>query len=214
MIEVEKIYQRRFEKTKIYRNRVWQTLTSKFFQSFVNTKSSVLDLGCGYGEFIRNINCGKKFALDLNIDSKECVDDAIFIQQDCTKHWELPEKVDVIFTSNFLEHLPTKGAVESTISQCFNNLNPAGIFIAMGPNINVLHGKYWDFWDHHTALTNHSLSELLELKGFSIIKAVPKFLPYSIGRIRLPKIVIHAYIRLPVLWKLFGKQFLIIAKKP
>ena len=26
----------------------------------------VLDLGCGYGEFINNVSCTKKFAMDLN----------------------------------------------------------------------------------------------------------------------------------------------------
>ena len=67
--ELSKIYHRRFARSAAYRNRVWQVLTSEFFRRWVRPTDAVLDLGCGYGEFINNIPAGRKLAMDLNPDA-------------------------------------------------------------------------------------------------------------------------------------------------
>ena len=54
--ELSRIYHRRFIRTAAYRNRVWEVLTRDFFSSWVPPDSSVLDLGCGYGEFINQVH--------------------------------------------------------------------------------------------------------------------------------------------------------------
>ena len=83
----------------------------------------------------------------------------------------------------------------------------------MGPNISVLKGAYWDFWDHHVALSDASLCELLEIHNFEIINVIPKFLPYNMVRIReRPLYLVSIYLKIPLLWKILGKQFLVIAK--
>ena len=41
------------------------------FQQFVGTNDTVVDLACGYGEFINNIHAGQKIAINLNPDSRE-----------------------------------------------------------------------------------------------------------------------------------------------
>jgi predicted SAM-dependent methyltransferase len=56
--------------------------------------------------------------------------------------------LDVIFTSNFFEHLVSKQALSQTILQAKKCLVPGGRLIAMGPNIRFVGGAYWDFWDH------------------------------------------------------------------
>ena len=84
----------------------------------------------------------------------------------------------------------------------------------MGPNIAILKGKYWDFWDHHVALSEASLCELLELNDFTIINSYAKFLPYNMVRVKKrPLFLVYIYLRFPIFWKIFGKQFLIVAKK-
>ena len=93
-------------------------------------------------------------------------------------------------------------------------LKPGGRIIAMGPNISVLKGKYWDFWDHHVPLSDQSLCELLQIHDFTIEQSESKFLPYNMVRVKeRPLFMVSLYLRFPILWKLFGKQFLIIAKK-
>jgi hypothetical protein len=85
----------------------------------------------------------------------------------------------------------------------------------MGPNIKFLPGAYWDFWDHYVPLTELSLKEALESRGFGIERCIPKFLPYTMAAgPRYPLFVLKVYLWLPRLWRIAGKQFLVVALKP
>jgi hypothetical protein len=81
------------------------------------------------------------------------------------------------------------------------------------PNIRYLHGRYWDYFDHHTPLTDYSLGEALTLSGFTLRRVVDRFLPYTIKQRLFPRstLLLGAYLRLPFLWPLFGRQMLIVA---
>ena len=178
---------------------------------------TVLDLGTGYGHFINNIRCKKKLAMDLNAESRSHLfDDVTLLSQDCSAPWRIEsESLDVVFTSNFFEHLPSKDALTATLEQAMRCLCPGGRLIAMGPNIKFTGGTYWDFWDHHLALTELSLKERLETLGFSCLTVEPRFLPYTmVSGPQYPPFAIWLYLRLPIAWRFLGKQFLVIAKKP
>ena len=210
-------YRRRFEAAASYRDRVWQVLTRDYFQRYVRPGAAVLDLGSGWGEFIRNIRADTKYAMDLNPDARRRAGPGVkFFQQDCARPWELPDdSLDVVFTSNFFEHLPTKDALRRTLAQAWRCLRPGGKLICLGPNLRCLPGAYWDFWDHYLPLTDRALAEGLELAGFVIRRRVPRFLPYSMSQgFRPPVGLLSVYLRLPFLWRVFGKQFLVIGKKP
>ena len=85
----------------------------------------------------------------------------------------------------------------------------------MGPNIKFLPGRYWDFWDHHLALTEASLGEGLRLAGFAVDLAIDRFLPYSMSQGFAPPLaLLRTYLRCPFLWRFFGRQFLLVARKP
>ena len=214
--DLQNIYKNRFSNLEGYRNRVWKILINEYFKQYINSSYCVLDLGCGYGEFINNVTCSELHAMDLNPDSRKHLhDDVDFHQQDCSKTWNIePEKFDLIFSSNFFEHLPSKESLESTVSNAKRALKPKGKIIAIGPNIASLKGKYWDFWDHHVALSDQSISELFEIFGFNIEKIVTNFLPYNMVRVRKkPLFMVYLYLKVPFLWKLFGKQFLLVATK-
>ncbi|HJT81388.1 MAG TPA: class I SAM-dependent methyltransferase, partial [Chthoniobacterales bacterium] len=207
--ELQRIYEGRFASTKAYRNRVWQVVVKDFLQPRIGAEQTVLDLGCGYGEFINNVNCAKKFAMDLNPDAAQYLQaDVTLIQQDCSDPWDLPnESLDVVFTSNFFEHLPTKDALAETLRHAMRALRPGGRLIAMGPNIRVLDRTYWDFWDHHIPISDRSLVEVLRFAGFGIEEVYPQFLPYSlVGAPQYPLWTVRAYLRFPVLWRIFGRQ--------
>ena len=79
-----------------------------------------------------------------------------------------------------LEHLPDKQCLKCTLRQAFRCLKPGGRLIAMGPNIKYLPGLYWDFFDHHTILTEASLAEVLVMEGFTLQQVTPRFLPYTL----------------------------------
>jgi SAM-dependent methyltransferase len=214
--ELRSIYQRRFERRADYRTRLWRTLIDAYFQRLVPRDAAVLDLGCGYGEFINNIRCGRKLGMDLNPESRSHLGaDIELISQDCSQPWPLPDaSLDLVFTSNFFEHLPDKLALRDTILQAARCLKPGGRLIALGPNIKYVPGAYWDFWDHFLCLTEQSLGEALENNGFRVVASRGRFLPYTtVNGPEYPGALVRLYLALPVLWPLFGRQFLVVAER-
>ncbi len=214
--ELRRIYGARFHKNLDYRKRVWGVLAPEFFQKYIPPSATVLDLGCGYGEFINTISCNKKVAMDLNPDAPRFLAPGIqFLHQDCSTRWQCPDNsLDIIFTSNFFEHLPGKNSLKLTLEECLRCLKPGGKLIAMGPNIRFLPSNYWDFWDHHLALSDYSLAEGMENCGFTILENHARFLPYTmVGRRESPLFLISLYLKMRPAWPLFGKQFLIVGTK-
>ena len=208
--ELSLIYHRRFSRTAAYRNRVWQVLTKDFFARWVRPTDTVLDLGCGYGEFINNIAAARKLAMDLNPDAPKHLQAGVeFLHQDCSAPWAVAENsLDVVFTSNFFEHLPDKPALNRTLQQARRALKPGGRLIALGPNLKYLHGQYWDFYDHHVYLTEASLGEAMEVSGYQL-------LPFTlVDAPEYPLAFVRLYLALPLLWRVFGRQFLVIGHKP
>jgi len=215
--KVESIYRMRFEPNAEHRRAVWGVLVSDFFSRFVAPDSTVLDLGCGYGEFINAVQAKVRLAMDMNPAVKDKLATGIqFFLQDCAEPWRgiREGSIDLIFTSNFLEHLPDKVAVERTLGEINRCLKPGGRLIAMGPNVKYLGGRYWDFWDHQIPFTENSLAEVLRAGGFFMDVCRGRFLPFTMSSGRqYPPALVKIYLALPFLWRLFGRQFLIIAHK-
>lgn len=215
--DLQKLYSTRFTGQEAYRDRVWKILTSEFFSRWIKPSDTILDLGCGYGEFINNAKATKKYGMDLNPSSKSQLEDNVeFFEQDCSLPWPLPENsLDVVFTSNFFEHLPTKHVLQSTLVEAFRCLKPNGRLIALGPNIKYLEGEYWDFFDHYLPLTEMSLAELLSLSGFRVEQSTGRFLPYTMSLGYQPSLwKVRLFLKFPILWRIFGRQFLVIGRKP
>jgi SAM-dependent methyltransferase len=214
--ELQREYALRFANQARYRDAVWKVLTADFFQQFIPRTATLLDLGCGWGEFVNNISAAKKYGMDLNPDARERVaSDVELLEQDCSHEWPLAtNSLDCVFTSNFFEHLRTKDDLRRTLLQIHRCLRPGGQLICIGPNIRFLPHAYWDFWDHYLPLTERSLSEVLELLGFRIERRVARFLPYQMsGRRQRALPLVRLYLKLPFVWPIFGKQFLVIATK-
>ena len=93
-------------------------------------------------------------------------------------------------------------------------LKPGGHFVAMGPNLRYLPGAYWDFWDHVVPITDSSLVEVLATTGFDVIDQIARFLP-STTCSSLPQRpwLVGLYLKLRFLWPMFGRQFLVRARK-
>jgi SAM-dependent methyltransferase len=219
MADLESLYRERFsEAERVRKDQIWQVLCRDFFQQFVRPEQdTVLDIACGLGEFTRHIRARRKIAIDLNPEA------ATLLPPETEFHLTSAEcmaavqdaSVDVCFSSNFLEHLPTKEVVGRVLAEIRRVLRPGGLYVALQPNIRFCGDVYWDFWDHHTALSDRSCRELFVQSGLAVVRLIPRFLPYS-TKSALPThpALVRAYLRVPAAWHLLGKQFLIVGQKP
>lgn len=210
-------YRQRFAAMAPYRERVWRILVEDCFQAYVPADGAVLDLGSGWGEFIRNVRARRRIAMDLNPDMPDRVGPGVdTVLHDCSRRWPLDDaSLDTVFTSNFFEHLPDKDALRRTVLEAWRCLKPGGRLVCLGPNIGLVQGAYWDFWDHFLPLTEASLGELLGLVGFGIERSERRFLPYSMSQgFTPPPFLLRLYLRCPPAWRILGKQFLVVGRKP
>jgi ubiquinone/menaquinone biosynthesis C-methylase UbiE len=195
---------------------VWRVLCDAFFGPLIGPGKDIIDLGCGYGEFINNISARSKTAIDMNMDvTAHLAPDVRFIKCDAGHLDQLPDaSADVVFTSNFLEHLANKEACDKVIADVRRILRVGGRFIVLGPNIRYAYKEYWDRYDHLLALSHLSLEEGLLQGGFKVVRNIGRFLPLTMQS-RLPTFpfLIRLYVNLPIVWPLFAKQFLVIAQK-
>lgn len=120
-----------------------------------------------------------------------------------------------VFMSNYLEHLATSDEVLRQLEVAHASLRPNGCLVVLQPNIRLVGGAYWDFIDHHVALTERSLVEAAELAGLRTVEVRTRFLPYS-TRSRLPKHPAFncAYLAFRPAWWLLGKQTLFVGERP
>lgn len=213
--ELERIYGHRFgDADEASKDVVW-TEIGAHLQRWIERGDRVLDIACDAGYFIRHIQASERWAVDVRDMRKALGPDIRFR---CVDGLSLTSAVpsgyfDVVFTSNFLEHLASADAVIAMLGQAHAALRPGGRLIILQPNIRYVGPAYWDFIDHRTALTEHSLVEAARAAGFEVERLIPRFLPYT-TKSRLPRArwLVRLYLRTPLAWRVLGKQTLLVAR--
>lgn len=218
MKSVKEFYRNRFKNKELnHKNRIWQILCERVFQKIIAENDTLMDLGAGYCEFINNINCKVKIAVDVNKDTKKMANENVQVLNinALSIPKSLNKKIDVIFISNLLEHLNSKFEVISVLEKANQLLKKRGKIILMQPNIDLVKEKYWDFIDHTIPLNLQSLNEALEIAGFEIKLTIKRFLPYTTKSrfATLPESLLKLYLWLPPNLRPFAGQSLIIAEK-
>lgn len=217
--ETSQLYQARFRAPEQARkNELWKVLCGSFFQKYIGRDDTVLDLGAGFCEFINHIQCGTKYAVDLNPDTTRYAAQGVQVISTSSSRLDTlaTGSVDVVFASNFFEHLPDKQEFVATLREIRRILRAgSGRLLILQPNIRLLNGRYWDFLDHHLPLTERTLVEALELVGLSIVESRTRFLPYT-TKSRLPQhaFLVRAYLRLrPLQWLLGGQTWMVAVRR-
>jgi hypothetical protein len=215
-IDYERLYAYRFRDVdQRTRAAVWSPI-ARFIHRELGEPKRVLDPAAGRCEFINAVPAAERWAVDRVAQAElTSGENSRFVAGDAMEV-ELPESYfDGIFVSNFLEHLPDQEAVGSFLARMLEVARAGGRIAVMGPNYRYCSDLYWDFADHEVALTHRAVEEHLYAAGFEPLRTIARFLPYSFtGSLPAHPWLTGTYLRLRPAWRLFGKQFLIIAEKP
>jgi 2-polyprenyl-3-methyl-5-hydroxy-6-metoxy-1,4-benzoquinol methylase len=193
------------------RREVWEEV-GRFVWERMGRPRRVLDPAGGFGEFINAIPAEERWLVDVidfperdtNAQVKVVIGDIFDI--------ELPRAhFDGVFASNILEHFREPEHVARFLERMRETLAPGGVIAVMGPNFKYCARDYFDCADHALPLTHVSIQEHLYAAGYAVTDVIPRFLPYSF-RSRLPasRQLVALYLRTPILWRLQGKQFLVL----
>jgi SAM-dependent methyltransferase len=214
-MKLSNLYENRFdERAKTRKNSVWHVLCTTFFQRYIAPEASVLDVGAGFCEFINHISCAEKYAFDLNEKTATHASPDVHVIVGSNLSSLEDGRFDVVFMSNFLEHMKSKEEVLQVLTEARRLLKENGRILVLQPNIRYAYKQYWDFFDHHVPLSDKSLAEGLQLAGFSVEVMIPRFVPFT-TRSRLPQhpVMVKAYLRCPFVWRFLGKQAFAVGKK-
>lgn len=216
--ELAQLYDKRFDAAELESKRVlWEALCRGFFDRYVSPDDTVVDLAAGTCEFTNAVRAKRKIAVDLNPETPTFAVDAevVIAPSDDIRAID-DHTVDVVFTSNFFEHLPDKRALLRTLAESRRILRPGGRLLVLMPNLRYVGQRYWDYFDHHLPLTHLSLVEGLELAGFQTREVIPRFLPYTVkdAPVKVRPSFVRAYLRLRPAWRILGRQMFVVAHAP
>ncbi len=216
--ELARLYVERFSPAELEGKRnLWEALYQGYFRRFIRAEDTVLDLAAGSCEFINACHAKTKIAVDLNPDTARYARDAKVVLARSDRMDEVAGgSVDVVFTSNFFEHLPDKRALLDTLAETRRVLRPGGRLLVLMPNLRFVGQRYWDYFDHHLPLTDRSLAEGLNMAGFSVDRVIPRFVPYTVkdSPVKIRRSMVRLYLKLPFVWPLLGGQMFVVAHKP
>jgi SAM-dependent methyltransferase len=194
------------------RRGVWREI-ARFVARDAGRPDTVVELGAGYCDFINAFAARTKIAFDLNPDNTRYAAPGVDLR--ITDATTLPGvadgSVDLVFASNFLEHLasPEIGVLLRNVKRV---LRKGGRLILIQPNHRRCAEHYFDDPTHKTVFDDQNIRGYLAPYELHIVKLVPGQLPFSM-KSRLPKwpILTRLYLNSPV--RPLGQQMYVVAER-
>jgi SAM-dependent methyltransferase len=216
-MDANKLYEMRFSSEERRRKaEIWRVLCERFFQRYIKPTDTVLDLGAGYCDFLNQINCRARIAVDINpnVQQYAIAGTQVIITPSTDMSAVANSSVDAVFASNFFEHLKNKEELLQTLGEINRILRLGGRLLVLQPNIRYTGDKYWDFFDHNLPITDRTLVEAFGLFGLHVVEVRSRFLPYS-TKSKLPQspFFVRLYLAFPLLHRIFGEQAWIVGLK-
>jgi SAM-dependent methyltransferase len=193
------------------RDTVWKSLWRFYFCNLISPSDCVLDLGCGYGDFINNVVARRRIAIDSWEGFLSYVDPPIerVVGSVTDLNFIEDRTVDFAFASNLFEHL-SKADFACVLERLRGKLAPRGTLNILQPNYRYAFREYFDDYTHVSAFSHISLTDFLRANGFEVLESRPRFLPLTVkSRLPVSPWMIKAYLASPI--KPLGKQMLIRA---
>jgi SAM-dependent methyltransferase len=214
-MDYQRLYEYRFRNIdQRARVAVWREIAVYLYQQ-LGRPQRVLDPAAGRGEFITTVPTKERWGIDRAKHANGGYGPGVRTLVGDVFEMELPNSYfDGVVVSNFLEHLATQELVAAFLMQMHAATAPGGRIAIMGPNFRYCSSEYFDMADHVLAFTHRAVAEHVYAAGFEPERVVARFLPFSFtGRLPPSPILARGYLRMSPAWRIFGKQFLVIARR-
>lgn len=194
------------------RRAVWREII-RYAKNDAGQVETLVELGPGYCDFVNQFPAKRKIAFDLNPEMKQFAGpDVDWTQADAKRVGELPTgSVDLVFASNFLEHLEGD-EIDELLEAIHRALRPGGRLMLIQPNHKRCAEHYFDDPTHVTVFDDENIGPWLERAGFEVHRLVPGLLPFSMKN-RAPKwpLLVRAYLNSPI--RPLAAQMYVVAER-
>ncbi|HUE79932.1 MAG TPA: class I SAM-dependent methyltransferase [Sphingomicrobium sp.] len=194
------------------RDVVWKALWRYHFRKLVPAHGCVLDLGCGYGEFINNVVARRRIGLDMWDGISRHLDQGVeAIVSSVTDLGQIEDgSVDFAFASNLFEHIP-QADFAAVLKALRTKLAPGGTLNILQPNYRYAYREYFDDYTHVSVYSHISLADFLTANDYEVFDMRPRFLPLTVkSRMPVWPPLIGLYLNSPV--KPLAKQMFVRAR--
>lgn len=194
------------------RKIVWKALWDHHFSRLVPADGCVLDIGCGYGDFINHVVARRRIAIDRWADFPRFLAAGVeAIVGDLEELKQIDDgAVDYAFASNVFEHVPQR-AFASVLDLLRQKLSPNGTLTILQPNYRYAYREYFDDYTHVSVYSHISMVDFLTANDYMVLSIAPRFLPLTVkSRFPVSRLLIRAWLSSPI--KPMGKQMLITAR--
>jgi SAM-dependent methyltransferase len=194
------------------RRAVWREI-ARYVARDVGPVGTLVELGAGYCDFVNQFPAARKLAFDLNPEMKRWAapDVELRIESAIEMPGLAPGAVDLVFASNFLEHLE-EPEVAALLARVREVLSPCGRLVLLQPNHRLCAEHYFDDPTHRTIFDDENVAEHLAEAGLRAVRIEPGLLPFSMQS-RLPKsgLLTRLYLRSPI--RPLAAQMYVVAER-
>jgi SAM-dependent methyltransferase len=194
------------------RDVVWRSLWRFHFSKLISPDDCVLDLGCGYGDFINNVMARRRIAVDRWEGFPAYVDPNVERVVASVTDLDFIEEggVDFAFASNLFEHLSHE-VLTHVLEILQRKLAAGGTLNILQPNYRYAYREYFDDYTHVSIFSHISICDFLQTNGYDVLEIRPRFLPLTVkSRVPISPWLIKVYLASPI--KPLAKQMLIRAR--
>jgi ubiquinone/menaquinone biosynthesis C-methylase UbiE len=163
-----------------YPKKLIQQIIKKFN---IIKNSSILELGCGRGEFLKEFTDQGMigYGIDISDYAKNFCPQAKIVLCNLEKQ-RLPfheNYFDVIYSKSFVEHFYYP---EKIFEEAYRVLKPGGVIITLTPEWNYIYKSFYEDYSHRTPFTKVSIKDIHLVSNFKNVK-------------------VESFKQLPILWR-------------
>lgn len=194
------------------RRAIWREIVRYMEPDFGNPEV-VVEFGAGYGDFINQIRAKTRIAFDLNPEMRAfAAPEVDWREEDARAVSSLaPASLDLVFASNFFEHLHADASTE-LLDSVRTGLRVGGRIALLQPNHNRCAEHYFDDPTHVAIFNDDNIGPWLEAHGFRLRRLVPGLLPFSM-KSNVPKwpLLVRCYLHSPI--RPLSAQMYVVAER-